>query len=354
MLGAYYYLWYGKPTPPILGMGEWKSGYSNRPVLGEYNSRDEKVISQHLSWVKGAGIDFFAIGWLGPGTWEDITLKDYYLSASKGSDIKFCIHYDSSFALNKFRLDKSKNQVSFDFQEEYLIGKNKGEKFLEDFDYLADNYFNHPQYLKIDGKPVVILYNASAFRNIEKYFAKIPSMFLVADSVCWSGVKVSKRNLKFFWENPPKEWLKVIFRAFRRLSPKSYEKDISLSKYFSAITNYNAYSPGRMDNFFENLDDLYQKYSQYARSQNLHFIPDIMPGYDDRKQNGLAKPVFGRKKGEFYRNYWETARKYLDKKLPIAMITTFNEWHEGTEIEPSKEYGDEYIKITKKEKESNL
>ena len=351
LLGAYYYSWYGRPTLSIIGGGIWQWGYTNQPILGEYNSRDEKVIGQHIDWAKEAGIDFFAICAAYNGSWDDITLRDYYLKHLKSKEIKFCLHYDVIQALNRYQFH---TYPSYDFDELYTPTKTKGEKFIEDFEYFAKTYFNLSQYLKVDGKPVVILYNASAFRNIEKYFAKIPSMFLVADSVCWSGVKVSKRNLKFFWENPPKEWLKVIFRAFRRLSPKSYEKDISLSKYFSAITNYNAYSPGRMDNFFENLDDLYQKYSQYARSQNLHFIPNIMPGYDDRKQNGLAKPVFGRKKGEFYRNYWETARKYLDKKLPIAMITTFNEWHEGTEIEPSKEYGDEYIKITKKEKESNL
>ena len=33
---------------------------------------------------------------------------------------------------------------------------------------------------------------------------------------------------------------------------------------------------------------------------------------------------------------------------PFLFITTFNEWHEGTELEPSREYGDSYIDLTKR------
>ncbi len=345
MLGAYYYLWYGRPTLSIIGGGIWQWGYTDGPVLGEYNSRDEKVIGQHIDWAKEAGIDFFAICSAHIGSWDDITLRDYYLKHPKSSEIKFCLNYDALQALNRYRYDSV--SPSFGFNEPYTPTKTKGEKFLEDFEYFAETYFHLPQYLKIDGKPVVILYNASAYRNVEKYFEKLPPMFLVADAVCWSGVRVSKKNLRFLWQNPPKEWFKIIYRAFRRKSIKSYEDDFSLSKYFSAITGYNLYNVSRLGNFLENIDNLYQKFRQYAKSQNLYFIPNVMPGYDDRKQFGLDRPVLERKEGEFYKNYWQIARKHLDSQLPIVLLTTFNEWHEGAEIEPSKEHGTKYLELTK-------
>lgn len=350
MLGAYYYIWYGRPTLSIIGGGIWRWGYTNHPRLGEYNNRQESVISQHIDWAKQAGIDFWAIRWVDSDSWDDITLRDYYLKHPRSSEMKFCFNYDAIPALNRYQFH---NYPNYDFNELYTPTKTKGDKFLEDFKYFIKTYFHLPQYLKIEGKPVVILYNASAYRNIEKYFAKLPPLFLVADAVCWSGAKISRRNLNFLWETSPKEAVKTIWRAFRRKNIKNYEQDIKLSKYFRAITGYNMYSQNRLDNFLENIDGVYRKFKEYAKSQSLYFIPNVMPGYDDRNQNGLNRLILSRKEGEFYKNYWQIAKKYLDPDLPILLLTTFNEWHEGTEIEPSQEYGEKYLELTRSLKNDN-
>lgn len=350
MLGAYYYPWYGKPTLPVFGMGDWKQGYTDHPVLGEYNCQNEEIINQHISWAREAGIDFFAVEWSGLHTWEDITLQNYYLLAKKVSEIKFCIHYDSSLTLNKLGIP-----YSYNFDDKYSVTKTKGEKFLEDFEYLADTYFNHPQYLKINNYPLVIIYNVSAFRNVSKYLEQLNknmkrkgfSLFLVGDVVCWAGLRLSKNNLSFFWKQPLEEIVKVFYRAIRRLSLNNLEEDVLLSKYFSAITGYNMYAVNRTTNFLKNVDKVYQKFWNYTHPNNLCFIPTVIPGYNDRNLKGLNRPILGRKEGKFYKEFWKMAKKYLDSSLKIALINSFNEWHEGTGIEPSKEYGNQYLELTK-------
>ena len=356
LLGAHYYPWYGRPAPPLTG-GAWSLGYANHPVLGEYNSQDPSVISRHISWAKTAGIDFFIIEWSDINNWENVALKDCYLPQAR--DLKFCVHYDSLLALNGYRFQK---YHTYDFEEPYLPNKTKGEKFIEDFDYLAETYFKLPQYLKINNRPVIIIYNASAFRNVEKYFNQLKSnmekkginLFLIADAVCWAGIQLSRRSLNFLWDNPPRETLKVVFRAFRRFFPKNYDNDFSLAKYFSAITGYNMYSENRTSNFFKNVDKLYQKFRQYAKSQKIGFIPNVMPGFDDRNMNILnhpPPPILARGNGDFYKNFWEIAKKHLDPSLNMIILTSFNEWHEGTAIEPSEEYGNQYLELTKSLKE---
>jgi hypothetical protein len=54
IVGAYYYLWYTND--------QWKkSGYVHTPLLGFYESSDQKAIEQHLDWATEYGIDFFFI-----------------------------------------------------------------------------------------------------------------------------------------------------------------------------------------------------------------------------------------------------------------------------------------------------
>ena len=350
MLGAHYYLWYGGPTIPINGGGVWKFGYTNHPMLSEYNSRDSTVIKQHIDWAKNTGIDFFVIEWTSPHSWDDTALRDYYLPYHRTSEIKFCLHYDSSFTLNFFGISPS-----YDFNDKYSPSKTKGEKFLEDFEYLSETYFNHPQYLKINNRPLVIIYNVSLFKNISEYFKKLQvnmekrgiSLFLIADIISWAGPKLSKSNLKFIWQTSPQETYRVFSQVMSRLFLKNSAENIFLNKFFDGITGYNMYSVNRTSNFLRNLDKVYQKFYSYARSHNLCFIPTVIPGYDDRNLRGLSRPILERKEGKFYEDFWGIAQKYLDPSLKIALITSFNEWHEGTEIESSKEYGDKYLQLTK-------
>jgi hypothetical protein len=84
-----------------------------------------------------------------------------------------------------------------------------------------------------------------------------------------------------------------------------------------------------------------------ARKNGLVFIPNVMPGYDDTRLRGKDRATLDREGGEFYRSYWEIASSFVTADQPFLVITTFNEWHEGTELEPSRQYGDFYLNLTR-------
>jgi len=70
----------------------------------------------------------------------------------------------------------------------------------------------------------------------------------------------------------------------------------------------------------------------------------VIPGYDDTKirKPGLAVQRYD---AELYRVQWEEAIKADPNWI---LITSFNEWHEGSEIEPSLEYKQRYLELTGK------
>jgi hypothetical protein len=69
-----------------------------------------------------------------------------------------------------------------------------------------------------------------------------------------------------------------------------------------------------------------------------------MPGYDDRKVRPGSGFARSRDGGEYYRQNWRAA---IDSKPHWVIVNSFNEWPEGTYIEPSQAYGTLYLDLTR-------
>ncbi|WP_218671603.1 discoidin domain-containing protein [Microbispora sp. GKU 823] len=77
--------------------------------------------------------------------------------------------------------------------------------------------------------------------------------------------------------------------------------------------------------------------SDYAKQHGLVWAPSIGPGYvDDRAVPGNTTPTLGRANGATYDKEWANALDPATGGLPTwVSITSFNEWHEGSVIEPA-------------------
>jgi hypothetical protein len=94
--------------------------------------------------------------------------------------------------------------------------------------------------------------------------------------------------------------------------------------------------------------DGFAAYGSYLRSRYC-IVSDPLPtiltvgcGYDDRK---IRYPVNStdRENGALYRRQWESA---LAGAPDIVLVNTWNEWAEGTIIQPSVEFGYKYLELT--------
>lgn len=74
-------------------------------------------------------------------------------------------------------------------------------------------------------------------------------------------------------------------------------------------------------------------------------IGEIGPGYDHSAVPGRAPLVRDRENGRFYTRSW---LQFLRRPSNFVMIETWNEFHEGTDICESREYGRQYIELTRK------
>ena len=70
-----------------------------------------------------------------------------------------------------------------------------------------------------------------------------------------------------------------------------------------------------------------------ARRLGLVCAPSVGPGYDARRATGDPN-VRSRRNGATYDSMWRAA---IAARTPVVTITSYNEWHEGTQIEPARE-----------------
>lgn len=73
--------------------------------------------------------------------------------------------------------------------------------------------------------------------------------------------------------------------------------------------------------------------ARFCQDRSMLFVPSVAPGYDDSKirpwNSGNRRDREG---GAYYRRMWEAA---LGSGSEFVTVTSFNEWGEGTQIEPA-------------------
>jgi hypothetical protein len=88
----------------------------------------------------------------------------------------------------------------------------------------------------------------------------------------------------------------------------------------------------------------YRERAAAARAAGIPFVAAVAPGFDDRtiRQPGTLVP---RDDGATYDATWEAA---LAVEPSWVLVASWNEWHEGSEIEPSREEGRRYLDATRR------
>jgi hypothetical protein len=296
LIGAYYYAWY---------KNNWLSQtnrISDPPLLGEYdNVYYGKVAVRHMRMMKKAGIDFAAISWSSKADYGHI------LDAAESSDMKVTALYES--------LDNATG-------ENLTLIEKDFPSVISDIRSISDD-FNEDCWLRIDGKPVVIIYVSRNYQKPRQIFPAIREaigdVFLVGDEV--------------FWE----------------------DLDEDRIKHFDALTTYNWYQNGKMtgtteceicDSFLDNIRSRVRTHQFKLDKTGVPYWPVTMPGYNDNvvRPQSLNIPI-PRLDGYFFE---ATIKDAMANKPRVCMITSMNEWMEDTQIEPSASYGKQYLDIVHK------
>jgi hypothetical protein len=177
-------------------------------------------------------------------------------------------------------------------------------EMVTDLAYFLNRHADSPALLHADGRPVIFFY------------VRVTQKFTVAQ---WQAVfaQLDDRG-------------RSIFAVADGL-------DSDFLTTFDGIHIYNPVGIGATEAAAQ-----YASASLLARAQGRLFAATIIPGYDEAYKNS-SLTYLDREDGDTYREYWALARASTPHWI---LITSYNEWHEGSEIEPSVEFGTTYLEIT--------
>ncbi|XP_060789674.1 glycoprotein endo-alpha-1,2-mannosidase [Neoarius graeffei] len=308
---VFYYTWYGNPRfdgkyihwnhpllphwNPKIALGYPRGthkppddiGASFYPALGAYSSRDPSVIEVHMQQLRTAAIGVLAVSWYPSGMKDD-----------NGEPTEDIVPLILEVA--------AKYKVKVVFHIEPYRGRNDKSMF-ENIKYIIETYGDHP-----------------AFFRYRSNSGKLLPLFYVYDSYLQSPdiwAQLLKRTGKTSIRNTPYDGI------FIGLLVEEKHKAEVLAAGFDGIYTYfatNSFSYGSSQKNWRSI-------KAFCDNNKLIFIPSVGPGYIDtsiRPWNG--QNTRNRINGKYYEMSLKAA---LETRPKIISVTSFNEWHEGTQIE---------------------
>ncbi|XP_033095262.1 glycoprotein endo-alpha-1,2-mannosidase-like [Anneissia japonica] len=307
---AFYYPWYGNPEYD----GEflhwdhkylphwdkkqakkWKSGQhvpvddigaNFYPELGCYSSRDPKVINAHMQYMYKARVGVLVVSWYPPGKADNEghpsdDLMPILLDAAHRYQLKVAIHSEPY-------KDRDETTVKADLK------------------YIMSRYGNHPALYRYGPKSLPLIYLYDSYLTPARKWK----------SLLKPGGQLSIRGTDH------DAVLIALLVEEKHMSEISNSGFDGLYTYFAA-TGFTYGSTYRH----------WSRLAKYATEKGMLFIPSIGPGYIDvniRPWNG--ENTRSRSDGSYYETAFKNA---LQTNPDIISITSFNEWHEGSQIEPA-------------------
>lgn len=290
MLLAFYYLWYN--------LSDWDSPYLQDRPLTPYSSSDPAALARHIDQAKSAGIQGFIASWWGPDNSIDRNFQTL-LDAARNKGFKIAINFETLDA------DGPRDEATI----------------LSWLRYALSRYGDHPAFLKVNGKPVIVFWVSFTvpLEVWERVFGQLKSEGL--EAVCIAHYPNAEPGLEAL----------EVFDGFHLYN-------------ILAVANRNEEVPDILARTYAETGRAVRYYPLLAGPSSFKiWTATVQPGFDDTLIPGRSTPVLPRLDGGLYQATWQAATA---SSPDWVFICTWNEWWENTHIEPSRLYGDQYLRMT--------
>ncbi len=336
------------------GNGEWETvttmqqrnpgHYWNRkPVWGPVNEADPAVMNMEISEATKHGVNVFIFDWY----WYDgrpfmeTTLDSGFLKAANVNKMKFYLMWANHDVQNAWdtRLNK--------YHENNVIwtGKVSRDEFEKICKRNIEKYFKLPQYYKIDGKPVFMIY------DVPQLIAGLGGIEQTAAALQWFKYETKRAGFPGLELQLTMWAINTNYSGFDGGKTKNVENAFVKKLGFTSATHYQfVHFTNPDDDYLNILDRVKKEWARIDTTFEFKYYPHVSIGWDNSPRMGRS-PVMRNNTPDNFAKGLRMAKDYIDahpKQAALITINSWNEWTETSYLEPDNVNGYGYLDAVKK------
>ncbi|NUQ01890.1 MAG: glycoside hydrolase family 99-like domain-containing protein, partial [Armatimonadetes bacterium] len=291
-----------------------------RPVLGWYDESSPEVVDWQIKWAVEHGVSFFLVDW--------------YWSAGNTN----LMHWLE--ALDQARY-KNQLQWAVMWANHNAPNTHSEADWRKVTQFWIDHYLKQPNYLKVNGKPAVYLWSPHNIRRdlggseaVKKLFAMSQEM---AQAAGLPGITFVAMN-----EGEGEA-------AARQLAAETYAGNATYHWWSDAPNRASDSRNYSYELVAERSRPGWEKRRAPLAAQGLFYQPTADTGWDARPWHGDKSFVIHDRTPALFERILRDAKAHLDQHGEDTLILgPWNEWGEGSYIEPNLEYGFEMLEAVRR------
>lgn len=335
------------------GMGEWQSvknavskfpghNWPRRPLWGYVNEADPFVMEMEIEAAVSHGVNVFIYDWY----WYDHRpfleqcLQNGFLKAGNRDKMQFYLMWANHDLNNVLDIRTS--------QEETVIWRGGVDR--PEFERVADRiirkFFTQPNYYKIDGRPVFMIY------DIGNLIGGL------------GGIEPAREALDFFRRRTEAAGFPGLHLQLTAWGEQTFNFsgvdgganpttcDLVEQLGFDSISNYQFAHLTNIDReYSEVLSDVEEEWRRIDREYAVPYFPHVSIGWDNNPRfTGFRPGIIRNNTPEAVKTALQKARDYLERhpdRPPLVTLNSWNEWTESSYLQPDDRYGYAYLEAVR-------
>ena len=262
----------------------WFRAKTDLPTLGRYASDDPKAVARHVAWAREAGIDGLIVSWKHEARLD--APLELLAREARRQGLKLVLLYQG-----------------LDFDREPIDAP----RIARDLQWFIERYGGDEVFHVFGNEPAVVWWGTWKFSLAE--IRQVRDQIGAPDRILLLGTEKDGESYR---------------RRADLLDGDAY--------YWSSA------DPLTTPRYEQRLDGLGRR---VAQDKGIWIAP-VAPGFDARLVGGTS--IVPRRDGATYRESWAGA---VATKPSAVGIISWNEFSENSHIEPSREHGTEYLRLTR-------